>query len=121
MQSGNMWAQQACTTPAAGQEDCLVSDSSFWATNSSSTPCPCSKPDVCMRSVAASGLSKHAELMQQEHDIASFLEAYPGNKAAKLAELEGMQLASRPSNRAGMDPAALAALEQQVSARVVAQ
>ena len=42
------------------------------------------------------------------------MEAYAGSKAAKLAELEGMQLASRPSNRAGLDPAALAALEQQV-------
>lgn len=52
--------------------------------------------------------------MQQEQDIALFLEAYAGSKAAKLAELEGMQLASRPSNRAGLDPAALAALEQQV-------
>ena len=66
-------------------------------------------------SAAASEQGKQAEqVQQQEQDIAAFLEAFPSNKAARLAELEGMQLASRASNRAGLDAAALSALEQQV-------
>lgn len=48
--------------------------------------------------------------------MAAFLEAFPSSKAARLAELEGMQLASRASNRAGLDPATLAAMEAQVRA-----
>lgn len=42
------------------------------------------------------------------------MEAFPGNKAGRQAEVEGMQLASRASNRADHDAAALAAMEEQV-------
>ena len=69
---------------------------------------------TCACSAAASGQGNQAELLQQELDMAAFLEAFPGNKAGRQAELEGMQLASRASNRAGLDAAALAAMEEQV-------
>lgn len=75
-------------------------------------PCP-----VC--SVAAAGPSRQSELVQQEQDMAAFLEAFPSSRAARLAELEGMQLASRASNRAGLDPATLAAMEAQVRPAVM--
>lgn len=44
-------------------------------------------------SVTTSGQDKHDELLQQEQAMAAFMDSFASNKAARLAELEGMQMA----------------------------
>lgn len=44
-------------------------------------------------SVASSGEGRHQDLQQQEQAMAAFMDSFAANKAARLAELEGMQMA----------------------------
>lgn len=44
-------------------------------------------------SVATSGEDRHEELQQQEQAMAAFMDSFAANRAARLAELEGMQMA----------------------------
>ena len=44
-------------------------------------------------SVASGGQERYEELMHQERAMAAFMETFATNKAGKVAELEGMQLA----------------------------
>lgn len=45
-------------------------------------------------SVASSGEDRHDELLQQEQAMAAFMDSFAANKAARLAELEAMQVAA---------------------------
>lgn len=44
-------------------------------------------------SVASSGEGKHEEVQQQEQAMAAFMDSFAATRAARLAELEGMQMA----------------------------
>ena len=44
-------------------------------------------------SVASNGKDRHEDLQQQEQAMAAFMDSFAANKAARLAELEGMQMA----------------------------
>ena len=45
--------------------------------------------------MAAAGQDRYEELIQQDQAMSAFLDSFPSSKAAKLAELEGMQVAGR--------------------------
>ena len=43
--------------------------------------------------MASSGQDRHEEVQQQEQAMALFMDSFAANRAARLAELEGMQMA----------------------------
>lgn len=43
--------------------------------------------------MASSREDRHEELQQQEQAMAAFMDSFAANRAARLAELEGMQMA----------------------------
>ena len=44
--------------------------------------------------MASSGQDRHEELLQQEQAMAAFMDSFAAHKAARLAELEAMQMAA---------------------------